>query len=334
MIITRTPFRVSLCGGGTDFPAWFKDRGGAVVSLTIDKFCYVTLRQLQPFFSYRSRFIYSKVEEVNALAEIVHPAIRGCLRFLGQEDPHLGMHHDADLPAQSGLGSSAAFTVGLLRALYALAGYRPTARELTNDAITVDQDYAGDVCGVQDQIAVARGGLNLLQFGPGDRYSYAVEPLTVDLPRLHDHLSLFYVNSQTRRSSDIEASKTTQDNTKLLLEQAALVDPCLQALRSGDMRLLGRVVSRSWALKRQMAPGVSNDRLDGYVSRAMAAGAYGVKLCGAGGGGSILVVAPPKNRQAVVEALSDIVHVPFKIEGSGSQVIYQSAIDKREAKSA
>lgn len=322
VIITRTPFRISLVGGGTDFPAWFKARRGAVVSVTIDKFCYLTVRRLRPFFSYASRFVYNRVEDVQVADEVVHPAIRGTLKFLGLEAPQLAVHHDSDLPAQSGLGSSAAFTVGLLHALYRLQGWTPSPRRVADDAVIVDQDYAGDVCGVQDQVATAYGGLNLIKFGPGDRQVYSVDSVRADLVTLNAHLLLFYLNGYSRLSSTIEAAKAARDNTRLLLEQTALVDPCLQALTTGDMPLLGRAVSRGWELKRQMAPEVTDLRLDGYCDRALGAGAYGVKVCGAGGGGSILAVAPPEKQQAVIEALGDLVHVSFKLTDEGSRVIY------------
>lgn len=323
---------MSFVGGSTDFPWWFKDHGGAVISASINKFCYLTLRELPPFFQYRSRFIWSRVEDVNITDEIAHPAIKACLQYFNIKQPRFAFHHDADVPAQSGLGSSAAFTVGLLKALYSLQGRLVTARQLALDAIRVDQDYAHDVCGIQDQCASAFGGLNLIRFhaqkvSQNDtlrsdiRENFTVEPLAVDLHNLANHLMLFYTGQQ-RTAADVERAKLKQDNTKLLLEQASLTDPCLQALQAGDMALLGRVLSRSWQLKRAMAAEVSNPAIDGYIERALNAGALGAKLCGAGSGGSLLVCAHPAVQPAIRVALADLVYIPFRIDTQGSQLIY------------
>jgi D-glycero-alpha-D-manno-heptose-7-phosphate kinase len=328
LIIVKTPFRISFAGGGSDFPSWFRDRGGAVVSATISRYCYLTLRELPPFFDYGSRFIWSRVEDVRDTNEIAHPAIRACLTFLKIDEPHLAMHHDADVPAQSGLGSSAAFTVGLLKALYSLQGRLLTPRRLALDAIEVDQDYAGDLCGCQDQIASAIGGINLIRFA-GLRHEFTTEPVITNQDFLARHLMLFYTRQQ-RRAAEVERTKQRQDNSRALLEQTALVDPCLQALARQDMPLLGHVLQRSWQLKKSMATDVTNELIEDAYQRAMTAGALGGKLCGAGSGGCLLFVVEPRFRQEVKRALADLVHIPFKIEPQGCRLAHYERAEPEE----
>ena len=323
MIITRTPLRVSFCGGGTDFPAWFTGHGGAVVSVVIDKYCYISCRELPPFFEYKSRFVWSKIESVNALSQIEHPAIKGCLKFLRLDDPHLQVHHDGDLPAQSGTGSSASFTVGLLHALHSLRGNLVSKRLLAHEAIIVNQDVMEETVGCQDQVAAAFGGLNLIKFGPG-KHDFTVEPLALSnnvYAKLSSHLMLFYTN-HSRESSKIEQAKQGRNNDSILTQQAALVDQCVDALATGDMQVLGGLLSDSWVLKSNMAPEVSNRFLADCYGRAMLAGAYGCKVTGAGGGGCLLLVVPPNKQVAVKQALSDLVYIPFKFDYQGSQLIY------------
>lgn len=329
MVIVKTPYRISLVGGGTDFPSWFGENGGAVVSGTISRYCYLTCRDLPPFFSYKSRFVWSRVETVDHTADIVHPSIQGCLKFLGVDSPQLQVHHDGDLPAQSGIGSSASFTVGLLHALRALAGQLVSKHELALDAITVDQDVVGEVVGCQDQVAAAYGGLNKITFGPGKK-DFIVQRLPLAegaMTRLGSHLMLFYTG-QSRESSKVEQAKQAQDNRLVLKEQLALVEPCVRALGAGDMLDLAKLLTKSWVLKRSMAAGVSNAAIDDYHERAMRAGALGGKLTGAGGGGCLILVVPPGRQAMVRHALRDLVHVPFSFESQGSQLVYYATGDK------
>ena len=261
------------------------------------------------------------IESVDRTDEIKHPAIRGALEFMRLESPRFAFHHDADLPAQSGLGSSAAFTVGFLKGLYAQLGIHVTKKRLALDAISVDQDYAGDVCGVQDQIASAYGGINHMTFGPGQRDCFNVQPLLIDerfwLPRF----MLFYTRQQ-RRSGDIEKAKQARDQSLILRSQGELVEPCLKALYDCDDHALAELVSQSWELKREMAPEVRTSELDEAIERAYGAGALGVKACGAGAGGSIFLIVDPEARSFVREALSDLVYIPIKIDHHGSQIVY------------
>jgi D-glycero-alpha-D-manno-heptose-7-phosphate kinase len=324
VLVVRTPFRVSFCGGGTDFPAWFVTRPGAVVSAAINRYCYLTLRHLPPFFDYDSRFVWSRIEQVSSLDEVYHPAIKGCLKFLGLEKPSIQLHHDADLPAQSGTGSSAAFTVSLLHALYAERCRLVTAEQLAINAMQVDQDVVGEVTGCQDHVAVACGGVNHIDFGPA-RHDFRVKMLPVDTQALGHHLMMFHTK-QYRQStaSDIETIKWQgRPDEQLLRAQYELTPRCLMALADGDYAALGKVLSESWLLKRELAKEVSNSHVDDCYWRALDAGAYGAKLCGAGGGGILLVAAPPDKRERLRQALADCVYVPFGVDHEGSRLVYR-----------
>lgn len=305
-----------MVGGGTDFPEFFSAHGGAVVSAAIDKFSTIAIRRQPPYFDFRSRFVWSRIEEVDAAEGVIHPSIRACLGHMGMEQPRVNLHHDGDIPSQSGLGSSASFTVGLLKALYALEGREVSSRTLATDAIAIDRSI--ETCGFQDQIAAAYGGLNLIRFsGEGD---FVIDRLVA--PKgLEEHLMLFYTRCP-RTSSDVEKAKRLVDQTDNLLAQKALVDVCLRALRDADFRLLGDTLSDSWDLKKAMSPVVSNDTLDDRYDAAMEAGAYGGKVTGAGGGGSFLFIVPPDRHGAVRHALSDCVYVPIGIEHHGARIVY------------
>lgn len=298
-----------------------------MVSATINRYSYLTCRELPPFFEHKSRFVWSRIELVSDLAEIAHPAIKGVLEFLRWPSPALQLHHDGDLPAMSGMGTSAAFTVGLLHALTGLKGQLLTKRQLAFDAITVDHEYVKDGSGSQDQVASAIGGVNHIKFGPERQLEWEPLPLRpVNGKRLEDWLMLFYTGL-ARNSGEVEREKHARlaDNTSILLEQKALVDSCLQAVMGGDTEMLAKVLSRSWELKKELAPGaVTNSRIDGYYGNAINAGALGGKLLGAGGGGCILLVVPPEARPKVKAALAGLVHIPFQFETQGSQLVYYS----------
>ena len=326
MLIVKTPYRVSFAGGGTDFPEWFTEHSGAVVSATISRYCYLMVRELPPFFPHRNRVVWSRIELVDNVDDIEHPAVKGCLQFMDFKRPRLQIHHDGDLPAQSGTGSSAAFTVGLLQGLYALKGQMVSKRQLAMDAIMVERDLIGETCGLQDQCAAAFGGLNLITFGP-EPHDFNVNRLPITngtAHQLQSHLMLFYTKQQ-RTASEIEAAKWLKPNYDALREQQKLAGECLAVLNSADMKGLASILDMSWSLKKAMSNEVTNDDIDRHYSQALAAGAWGGKLCGAGAGGCLLLVVPLEKQSAVKFALADCVHIPFRLDGKGSEIIYYEA---------
>lgn len=324
MIISRTPFRVSFFGGGTDYPRWYREHGGAVVATTIDKYCYISVRKLPPFFEHRFRVVYSLVENVREVGEIKHPAVRAVLGWKGI-DTGLEIHHDGDLPARSGLGSSSAFTVGLINAVYALEGRRISRDDLARDAIHVEQEVIGEPVGSQDQISAAMGGFNHVLFRQDG--SYQVTPVILPAERLRgfqDHLMLFFTGI-SRTASElaavmIENLPTRQDAMRRM---QAMVDEGLDILASPstDLAEFGRLLDESWSLKRTLADRVSNATVDALYEAARRAGALGGKLLGAGGGGFLLLFVRPDDRAAVRQALPSLIEVPFQFETSGSQIV-------------
>jgi D-glycero-alpha-D-manno-heptose-7-phosphate kinase len=324
MIISRTPFRVSFFGGGTDYPRWYREHGGAVVATTIDKYCYISVRKLPPFFEHRFRVVYSLVENVREVGEIKHPAVRAVLGWKGI-DTGLEIHHDGDLPARSGLGSSSAFTVGLINAVYALEGRRISRDDLASDAIHVEQEVIGEPVGSQDQISAAMGGFNHVLFRQDG--SYQVTPVILPAERLRgfqDHLMLFFTGI-SRTASElaavmIENLPTRQDAMRRM---QAMVDEGLDILASPstDLAEFGRLLDESWSLKRTLADRVSNATVDALYEAARRAGALGGKLLGAGGGGFLLLFVRPDDRAAVRQALPSLIEVPFQFETSGSQIV-------------
>jgi D-glycero-alpha-D-manno-heptose-7-phosphate kinase len=323
MVITRTPYRLSLFGGGTDYPAWFREHGGAVLATSIDRYCYLTCRYLPPFFEHRSRIVYSKVEHVRHNTEIEHPAVREVLGFLGITDG-IEIHHDGDLPARTGIGSSSAFTVGLLHALRALQGQMPTRTELANDAIHIEQDVLRESVGCQDQIVSAVGGLVRVDFDPsGD---WRATPLVLPphrLALLQQHLLLFFTGF-ARTASDVaeEQLRLLPTLTAAMREIQACV-PAAQTLLCGDGAIteLGTLLDTSWRIKRTLTPRVSSPAIDAMYEAAMRAGASGGKLMGAGGGGFFVLCAEPDRHEAIRGALSGLLEVPFAFDRSGSQLL-------------
>jgi D-glycero-alpha-D-manno-heptose-7-phosphate kinase len=326
MIITRTPFRISFFGGGTDFPDWYKKNGGAVLSTTIDKYCYISCRKLPPFFNYKHRIIYSKYEQVNKVDEINHPAVREAVRFMNISDG-LEIHHDGDLPARSGLGSSSAFTVGLLHALYALKGKILTKKKLALDAIYVEQKMIKENVGSQDQVAVAFGGLNKIIFNGENNID--ITPITISMSRTNEfqkHLSLFFTGL-TRTASKIEKGKIKLLN-KRQVELKAIQEMVDEAVRildgQSDLLNFGKLIHESWKLKKSLSDKVTNDEIDEIYATATRNGAIGGKILGAGGGGFILFFSPPECVEKLKHSLSKLLHVPFRFDTTGSQVIFYS----------
>jgi len=326
MIITRTPFRISFFGGGTDYPAWYEAHGGAVLATTIDKYCYISCRYLPPFFDHKSRIVYSKVETVQETAEIQHPAVRACLEFMGVTRG-VEIHHDGDLPARTGLGSSSSFAVGLLHTLYALRGQMPTKRQLALDAIQIEQERLQENVGCQDQTLAALGGFNLVEFGGAERIR--VQPVTVGTERLRalsDHLMLFFTGFQ-RFASDIAAEQIKQmpNRTSELHAMRAMVDEGAHILNSDtDLTEFGRLLHESWQLKQRLSDKIAPPAIREIYDAAMDAGATGGKLLGAGGGGFMLIFAPPERQARIRERLKGLLHVPFQFESAGSQVVFYS----------
>ncbi|HEY9075455.1 MAG TPA: GHMP kinase [Anaerolineaceae bacterium] len=324
MIISRTPFRVSFFGGGTDYPAWFSKHGGAVLATTIDKYCYINCRYLPPFFDHKYRLIYSKSENCQSIDEIAHPSAREVLRFM-KMDRGVEIHHDADLPARSGMGSSSAFTVGLLNALYALTGRMPNKEKLAKESIYIEQEMIRETVGSQDQILAAYGGFNhILFFENGD---FSVRPVTLTKERigeLNQHLMLFFTGVKRTASSIAESFiDRMEDNKRQLRIMKDLVDEGISIL-SSDQSILGfgELLHEAWLAKRSLSSKVSNPIVDEIYAEALKAGAIGGKITGAGGGGFFLLFVPPEKQEAVRSQLNFLIQVPFKFSYSGSQIIY------------
>lgn len=324
MIISRTPFRISFFGGGTDYPVWFREHGGQVLATSIDKYCYLSARYLPPFFDHSHRIVYSRIESVDSIAEIQHPAVRECLRFMGIEEG-LEIHHDGDLPARTGLGSSSSFTVGLLHTLNALREKMTSKMDLAKDAIKVEQELIGETVGCQDQVTAAIGGFNRLRFRPDG--GIVVEPVVVPAQRLdglQSHLMLFFTGF-SRHASVIAAKQVKVTSTKAaeLRRMGEMVDEALSVLGGGgEIKEFGRLLHEGWVLKRGLTPDVSTEAIDGIYESARKAGALGGKLLGAGGGGFMLLFVEPERQPAVLEALDHLLHVPFRFESSGTQIVF------------
>ena len=325
MVISKTPFRSSFFGGGTDYPVWYEENGGTVLSTTIDKYCYVSARYLPPFFEHKSRIVWSKIESVRDIEEIEHPSARAVLRHLGIAEG-LEIHHDADLPARSGLGASSSFTIGLLNALHTLQGHVRTKQELAHEAIHVEQNIIKENVGSQDQAAAAFGGFNKIQFGSSNALS--VEPVIMDpskLALLQKHFILTFTGL-ARSASDIaeEQIKNTKQKTDELTAMGQMVDEAMGILHhpSSSLDDFGHLLHRSWQLKRGLSSKITNPLVDEIYDTARKHGALGGKLLGAGGGGFMLFFADPQAHENIKAHLASFLHVPFQFEGSGSEIIH------------
>ncbi len=324
MITSRTPYRISLFGGGTDFPAWYRRHGGAVIAATIDKYCYISARYLPPFFDYKYRIVWSKIENCFDKSEITHPAVRAVIEHL-EIQRGLEIHHIGDLPARSGMGSSSAFTVGLLRALYALKGRMINKHDLAIESIHMEQNVLKESVGSQDQVSAAYGGFNRIDFFQNGEIS--VVPITVPAERikeLQSHLMLFYTGIK-RTSHDLSKKFVEDMNSKKrqLRIMKDLVEESIQILNSRhDIKDLGELLHEAWDVKRDFSQLVSNSDVDDLHGKAMEAGAIGGKLTGAGGGGFLLLFVPPEKQPSVIQALNEFIHVPFQFEFGGSQIIF------------
>jgi D-glycero-alpha-D-manno-heptose-7-phosphate kinase len=324
MIISRTPFRISLFGGGTDYPSWFREHGGAVVGAAIDKYCYITLRRLPPFFQHKSRIVYSQVELVNGVDEIKHPAVRGILADLGVTDG-LEIHHDADLPARSGLGSSSSFTVGLIHALHALNSKMISKRDLACEAIRIEQDVLKENVGCQDQLWAAYGGLNRIDFNPDG--TFGVAPIILPPGRRDEiggSIMLFFTGFSRFASDFAEQQLRNMGNRQSQLQTIRqMVDSAIDILLNpkAPIREIGKLLHDSWRLKRELADNVSNSEIDEIYEAGRDAGAIGGKLLGAGGGGFMIFFVEPDKRERVRERLKDLIHVNVGFDNDGSKIV-------------
>ena len=331
MIISRTPFRISFFGGGTDYPVWYEKHGGRVISATINKYCFITARYLPPFFKYKHRIRYYKHEEAQTLDEIEHPSVRECAKYLGMKRG-IEIVHNADLPAQSGLGSSSTFTVGLLNALYALQNYMPTKRELAVKAIHIEQDLIGESVGSQDQVAASFGGLNRILFDSSNKID--VESIIIPGKRLADlqeNLMLFFTgfarNASDLAKHQIEATCNNENKLNTIIE---ICNEGLSVLVDTKQPIdnFGKLLGEQWNIKRELTDKISNKEIDSIYEAGLSAGALGGKLLGAGGGGFILFYVKKNKQYKVRSALKKLLCVPFGFEFTGSKIIYYSRSDK------
>lgn len=323
MIISKAPFRMSFFGGGTDYPSFFMEHGGSVISTTFDKYAYVTVRHLPRFFEYRTQVSYSKIERVKTIDELEHPLVREAMRYLDMH--HLHIAYDADLPARSGLGSSSSFAAALISAFHALKGQYASPERLSQECIHVERTLCGEDGGWQDQIAACYGGFNRINFKDN---TFEVCPVIIQEERkqqLNDNLMLFFTGS-TRFSFHIakEQARAAVEKEHELKEMLSLVDQAEQVLvdRKGDLDEFGALLHRTWELKRGVTNKISTNQLDEIYETARRAGALGGKLLGAGGGGFFVFYVPQQCQKAVKQALSGLLYVPFRFEDHGTQILY------------
>ena len=323
MIITQTPFRMSFFGGGTDMEEYFKEYGGAVLSTTFDKYCYVNVRHLPRFFEYSTELSYSKTERVTSIKEIQHPAIRNAMEMLDMHE--IRLTYEADLPARSGLGTSSSFAVGMLNAFYALKGKYADKKKLADEAIYLERVLCKEAGGWQDQIAASYGGFNRINFSAD---GYEVLPLIISPERkkeLNSNLLMFFTGF-TRFSSDVQKANglDKKDKVKQLQEMYGLVDEAERVLtdKNIDLSEFGKLLDHTWKLKRQTGSAISTDSIDGLYVRGIEAGALGGKLLGAGGGGFLVFYVEPERQQSVKQAMGDLMYIPFEFENGGTKVIH------------
>lgn len=323
MIITKTPFRMSFFGGGTDMESYFKENGGAVLSTTFDKYCYVNIRHLPRFFKYSTELSYSKTERVTDIENIEHPLIRNAMKMLNMHE--IRLTYEADLPARSGLGTSSSFAVGMLNAFYALKGKYADKKRLADEAIYLERVLCTESGGWQDQIAASFGGFNRINFN-GD--GYKVLPVIISPERkkqLNENLLMFFTGF-TRFSSDIQKTNKLDDKSKYvqLREMYSLVDEAENVLTNEKISLdeFGRLLAHTWKLKRCTGSAVSTNSIDELYFKGIKAGALGGKLLGAGGGGFLIFYVQPEYKEAVIQAMNDLMYIPFEFENNGTQVIH------------
>lgn len=329
MVITKTPFRMSFFGGGTDMEGYFRENNGAVLSTTFDKYCYVNVRHLPRFFDYSTEISYSRTERVTDISDIRHPAIRNAMQMLNMHE--IRLTYEADLPARSGLGTSSSFAVGMLNAFYALKGKYVDKKKLADGAIYLERVLCGEAGGWQDQIAASFGGLNRIDFSAD---GYEVKPIIISSGRkknLNKNLMMFFTGF-TRFSSDIQKineGEAQNDKAAMLREMFGLVDEAEKILvdSSKDLDGFGYLLDHTWKLKRRVGRAVSTDSIDGLYEKGIKAGALGGKLLGAGGGGFLIFYVPLEYQENVKDAMKGLLYIPFEFENGGTRVIYYSPED-------
>ncbi len=323
MLITRTPFRVSFFGGGTDYQEYFNEYGGCVLSTTIDKYCYLSMRQMPPFFDYKNQFTYSKIERFNQPQEVQHPLVRAALEYIPTD--RIQIAYDADLPACSGIGSSSAFAVGLLQSLHALKNEYPDRMELAKEAIHLERTMCNEVGGVQDQLAAAFGGLNRINF---TSEGFEIKPIGLYKERKENfqgNLMLMFTGF-THFSSEIAQAQKSNMPAILsqLHEMKAMVNVAEKILIDGDLDDFGRLLDHTWQLKRTLSDRITNTEIDVMYEKAVKNGALGGKLLGAGGGGFMLLYVPKENQPKIKAAFKDQRFVPFTFDDTGTKIIYEN----------
>lgn len=325
MVITQTPFRMSFFGGGTDIEDFFRENGGAVLSTTFDKYCYVNVRHLPGFFDYSTELSYSRIERVTEIDQIQHPAVRNAMKMTNIDG--IRLTYEADLPARSGLGTSSSFAVGMLNAFYALEGRYAGKKQLADDAIYLERVLCKESGGWQDQIAASFGGFNRIDFYAD---GYQVSPIIISNKRkqqLNENIMMFFAGF-SRLSSEIQKKNALGHKEKRaqLKEMYDLVDEAEKILVDERQNLdeFGRLLNHTWQLKRKIGDAVSTESIDMLYEKGMKAGAVGGKLLGAGGGGFLIFYVPKEYQQNVKKEMSELLYVPFKFENSGTRVLYYS----------
>jgi D-glycero-alpha-D-manno-heptose-7-phosphate kinase len=324
MIISKTPFRISLFGGGTDYPSWYRENGGSVLATAIDKYCYISCRHLPPFFEHKHRIVYSKVENVKEIKEIQHPSVRAVLSTLATNSG-LEIHHNGDLPARSGIGSSSSFTVGLINVINALKGEQISKEDLAKQAIYIEQKVLKESVGSQDQILASFGGFNRINFYPDDTFDITPVIISKGLTdQLQSHMLLFFTGF-SRFSSAIARDKMANFKSRFreLTQIKQMVDEGLSILQSPSTPIteLGKLLHESWQLKRSLSDKVSTPEIDTIYQAGLSAGAIGGKILGAGGGGFILFFAKPENHKNICKSLKGLVQVSFCFDNIGSKIV-------------
>lgn len=330
MIISRTPFRISFFGGGTDYPIWYNEYGGAALATSINKYCYITARYLPPFFKYNYRIRYYHREETKKISQINHPSVRECLSFLKFKEG-IEIQHNGDLPARIGVGSSSAFTVGLLNVLYALKGKMVSKRQLALEAIQIEQDKLKENVGSQDQTTAAFGGFNRIDFD--SEHTIQIKPITLHSKKVknfQDHLMLFFTGF-ARTASEIasEQIKKIPGKKNELQRMYEMVDEAVNILNGSSLDIdeFGKLMHENWMIKRSLTKRISTPAIDRIYKKATEAGALGGKLLGAGGGGCILFFVKPEKQEKVKKKLNALLYIPFEFENLGSQIVYYSRSD-------
>ena len=324
MIVSKTPFRLSLFGGGTDYPAWYENNQCSLITAAMNQYTYILIKNLPPFFDYKTRIMYSIVEKVNLLNEIKHPAVKACLSYLSIDDG-MSIGYDGDLPARSGIGSSSSFTVGLLNALYAYKGIKLSKRQLAEEAINVEHNIIKESVGIQDQIAAAYGGINLVKMGQ----NWSVKNLSLSdeyIKELESHILLGYSNisrfAETQAKKKIDNIKEGKSENELKEISAIAYDAINTMIHEDDISKLGEYLKQSWEIKKKLADGITTDWIDEIYKTGIKYGAYGGKLMGAGGGGFFYFLAPPKLHNKIKQELISInIWVPFKFDFEGSRLL-------------